>query len=60
MSDEYSRTHVMVIGQDFLTDVWEVGCSCGWEAPVFFDTETDATDAWGDHCDVVFMEATGA
>lgn len=33
-------------------------CSCGWESDVF-NTAGEVYDAWQDHCDVAFMEATG-
>lgn len=39
-------------------DEWEAGCSCGWDAPGGFPDIDDAIDAWENHCDVVFMEAT--
>lgn len=33
-------------------------CSCGWEGERQ-DSAERAQEAWEDHCEVVFMEATG-
>lgn len=39
---------------------WWAWCSCGWEGPNFeADQHGKAVDAWDDHCERVFMEATG-
>ena len=34
-------------------------CSCGWESQTKRNSVEDAIDDWENHCDVVFMEATG-
>lgn len=34
-------------------------CSCGWEARRVCELKEVATEAWEDHCEQVFMEATG-
>lgn len=49
--------HVMYVERSFLRDTVDAGCSCGWEACEFEDIDA-AEDAWTNHCDVVFMEAT--
>ena len=53
--------HVLCYVRDFLLDGIVAGCSCGWEGHLRFDymEQVDAADEWGDHCDSVFMEATG-
>lgn len=56
--DRYEGEHVLIIGNDFLRDDIDAGCSCGWEQDGLADEEA-AVDAWENHCDVVFMEATG-
>ena len=58
MGESYTGEHLMLIGQDFLSGEHEVECSCGWAAGAFKD-EASADEAWDNHCDVVFMEATG-
>lgn len=50
--------HDLELGQDFDSDKWIAVCSCGrWEREC--PTQAEAVDAWTDHCDQVFMEATG-
>lgn len=51
--------HVMEIGTDFILGDWMVECSCGWGGPQVYARKAEAVDAWDDHCDAVFMEATG-
>ncbi len=38
-------------------DGWQVECDCGWERGLLASME-DAVEAWVNHCDVAFMEAT--
>lgn len=39
---------------------WVAACSCGWQGALFDpDQHGHAVEAWENHCDVVFMEATG-
>ena len=33
-------------------------CSCGWEHDDTFATKEAATEAWDNHCDQAFFEAT--
>lgn len=49
----------MELGSDFIEDGWTATCSCGWESQERHDAPADAVDEWENHCDVVFMEATG-
>lgn len=58
MTSSSSEPHVLMIGQSFTSDDIDVSCSCGWER-TGYDTEEAAVDDWENHCDVVFMEATG-
>jgi hypothetical protein len=51
--------HVMEIGQSFLSGDWSVGCSCGWWTEREYTFRAAAIEDWDNHCDVVFMEATG-
>lgn len=51
--------HVMVVGQGFVSGRWTAECSCGWESAHDHRYEAVAIDDWENHCDVVFMEATG-
>ena len=52
------ETHVLSeFESDFLEDGVIAWCSCGWSSPRKADQES-ASDAWDDHCDQVFMEAT--
>lgn len=53
-----SSEHVLIIGQDFVDATYTAECSCGWEGDER-NAEADAIDDWENHCDVVFMEATG-
>lgn len=55
MADE----HIMMIGTDFMSGFYEAECTCGWEDRQQYTTRHEAEDAWENHCDVVFMEATG-
>lgn len=55
--EPYVGEHVMVLGSDFLNGEFTSECSCGW-AWDFAGSQQDATDAWDNHCDVVFMEST--
>ena len=55
----YVGEHVAVLGQDFASGAWTAECSCGWEHREECADEAEAIDAWDNHCDVVFMEATG-
>ena len=34
-------------------------CSCEWSPRRGFATEVEAVEAWDNHCDQVFMAATG-
>lgn len=57
--------HVMHIIEGFVGRDVGVGCSCGWESSDLWDGSQveayeRATDAWENHCDVVFMDATTA
>lgn len=57
MPDEpYEGEHVCMV--EAMDDGYEVACSCGWDHPDNFDDVEAAEDAWDNHCDVVFMEAT--
>lgn len=51
--------HMLIMGNDFTTGQWCAECSCGWEGLRQHDDQEGATDEWENHCDVVFMEATG-
>jgi hypothetical protein len=51
--------HEMIIGQNVTDTLITVECTCGWEALHPFVDAEEAADAWDNHCDVVFMEATG-
>lgn len=55
---DYVGEHVWIAGQDFHSGIWTSECSCGWDKDDLAD-ENAALDAWENHCDVVFMEATG-
>lgn len=48
--------HTLELGSAGHGCVW-AECSCGWTSEAFRDSEA-AVDAWENHCDVVFMEAT--
>ena len=38
---------------------WEVGCSCGWgDGNPWLRSYEECVEAFDNHCDVVFMEAT--
>jgi hypothetical protein len=50
--------HVLIVGQSFTSDEMTSSCTCGWESPREFDNDSQVLDAWENHCDVVFMEAT--
>lgn len=50
--------HVLFYVRDFLSPGYRAECSCGWLGREEHDTEGVAADEWGNHCDVVFMEAT--
>jgi hypothetical protein len=43
----------------FVDDLLIASCSCGWYAKESADSLTEAQEHWEDHCEVVFMEATG-
>jgi len=51
-------THDLTIEADFLVDGYTPWCSCGWSGRREESSER-AIDAWENHCDQVFMEATG-
>jgi hypothetical protein len=51
--------HEMIVGQNFDDTLITVECTCGWEALHPFVDAEQAADAFDNHCDVVFMEATG-
>ena len=55
--DSVATEHVLTIVQSFTSDDVTAECSCGWERGA--TDEDDAVDRWENHCDVVFMEATG-
>ena len=57
--EEYVGEHVLILGNDFVSGLWVAGCSCGWEAREQHPGSDAAEDDWENHCDVVFMEATG-
>lgn len=50
--------HVMSLSSSFIDDQFVAECSCGWEGKDR-NTEADAIEDFDNHCDVVFMEATG-
>lgn len=54
-----AEEHVLVIDQDFLGGRYTASCSCGWESRYDHKARSRAVDDWDNHCDVVFMEATG-
>jgi hypothetical protein len=49
--------HRFEIEQGFADDGWTACCSCGWSEPEQ-RSRLRALDAWENHCDVVFIEAT--
>lgn len=51
------ETHDLTIEQDWLVDGHTAHCSCGWSGRREESAER-AVDAWENHCDIVFMEAT--
>ena len=56
-----SEVHDFMVGQNFFADEPYAilpECSCGWEGRGV-TTIKDAQEAWENHCDAVFMEATG-
>lgn len=54
-----TEVHDFEYMQDFLRDGIRAGCSCGWESRNWSDDLIGAHDEWDNHCDQVFMEATG-
>jgi len=50
--------HTLEIGGSF-TGGMVPWCSCGWQGGES-DSEEAAIEAWENHCDVAFMEATMA
>lgn len=44
--------------RDSMSGDFTACCSCGWEGEGN-DTQEQAIEDWENHCDVVFMEATG-
>jgi hypothetical protein len=58
VTDSAAETHEMDLEEDFIDGTSTAECSCGWESAER-NAEADAIDDWENHCDVVFMEATG-
>jgi hypothetical protein len=58
VTDSAAQTHDLELDEDFVDGTWTAECSCGWESAER-NAEADAIDDWENHCDVVFMEATG-
>lgn len=50
--------HDLALTSDFLIGGYTANCSCGWESKQQA-TMTKARNEWENHCDQVFMEATG-
>ena len=50
--------HDLELDEDFIDGTWTGLCSCGWESQPR-NAEADAIEDFSNHCDVVFMEATG-
>jgi hypothetical protein len=44
---------------DFLEGGLRAACSCGWSAREVREDLMEAHEDWDNHCDQVFMEATG-
>lgn len=53
-----TETHDFMYEQSFLSDDVTPWCSCGWSGAECPDKDA-AVDAWENHCEQVFMEATG-
>lgn len=52
------ETHDLILGAEFLGEGFIAGCSCCWESSLYFETRDEAREAWSNHCERVFMEAT--
>ena len=52
--------HTFTYTQTFLEEGFGAACDCGWEHPIEFGSIEEAQEAWENHCDAVFMEATTA